>query len=195
MASFNILDLTHWEAWGYLLLTWKQKYSLPTVGNYVVFGNSTGARGKLLINGVKQGGVDVAWTLIFCFRGVTQGWISSVFEMPNVFLISVLSSFSIWNDIIVRVKLVVYDVWLAEDDNIDFLSVGVDIFDRLYFEERPISLPMLPMSTTKQIYDKWDYVRKIDKNRSMWNFWWIFRILFLGYPSPMEKLEKSKNDR
>ena len=26
----------------------------------VVFGNSTGTRGKVVINGVKQGGVDVA---------------------------------------------------------------------------------------------------------------------------------------
>ena len=34
---------------------------------------------------VKQGGVDVALTLIFCFRGVTQEWISSVFDMSDVF--------------------------------------------------------------------------------------------------------------
>ena len=34
---------------------------------------------------VKQGGIDVALTLILCFRGVTQEWISSVFEMSNVF--------------------------------------------------------------------------------------------------------------
>ena len=74
--------------------------------------------------------------------------------MSNVFWIVVLSSFSSWDDIIVRVKLVVYDVWLAEDDNTGFLSVGVDIFDRFYLKERPISLPMVPMSTIKQIYDK-----------------------------------------
>ena len=41
------------------MLTWKHKYSLPTGGNSVVFGNSTGARGKVVINGVKLGGVDV----------------------------------------------------------------------------------------------------------------------------------------
>ena len=41
------------------MLTWKHKYYLPTGGNSVVFGNSTGASGKVLINGVKQGGVDV----------------------------------------------------------------------------------------------------------------------------------------
>ena len=33
-------------------------------------------------------------------------------------------------NIIVGVRLVVYDVWFAEDDNTGFLSVGVDIFDR-----------------------------------------------------------------
>ena len=63
MALFNTLDLTHWEAWGDLMLTWKHKYSLPTRGNYFVFVNSTGARGKVVINGVKWGSVDMAWTL------------------------------------------------------------------------------------------------------------------------------------
>ena len=154
MALFNTLDFTHWEEWGDLLLIWKHKYSLPTGESSVVFGNSTCARGKVVINGVKQGGVYVAWTLIFCFQGVTQEWISSVFEMSDVFLMEVLSSFSSWDDIIVRVKLVVYDVWFAEDDNTGFLSVGMDIFDRLYLKERPISLPMVPMITIKQIYDR-----------------------------------------
>ena len=51
---------------------------------------------------------------------------------------------------------------------------------------------MVIVSTTKQIYDKWDYVRKIDKNQSMWKIWWIIEILCLGYPSPMEKVEKRK---
>ena len=132
MALFDTLDLTHWAAWGDLLFTWKHKYYLPSGGNSVLFGNSTGARGKLVINGVKRGGVDVAWTLIFWFRGVTQEWISSVFEMFDVFWITVLSLCSSWYDIIVRVEVVVYDVWCAEDDNTGFLSVGVDIFDRLY---------------------------------------------------------------
>ena len=68
-----------------MLLTWKHKYYLPTRGNYVVFINSTGVRGKVVINGVKRGGVDVARTLIFCFWGVTQELISSVFEMSDVF--------------------------------------------------------------------------------------------------------------
>ena len=46
---------------------------------------------------VRQGGVDVSWTLIFCFLGVTQEWISSVFEMSNVFWIAVLSLCSSWS--------------------------------------------------------------------------------------------------
>ena len=49
-----------------------------------------------------------------------------------MFWIAVMSLFSSWDDIIVYEKLVVYDVWFAEDDNTGFLSVGVDIFDRLY---------------------------------------------------------------
>ena len=60
----------------------------------------------------------------------------------------------------VCVKLLVWDVWSSEEYRIDLLSVGVDIFDRLYLKERPIYLTMVTMSTMKQIYDKWDYARK-----------------------------------
>ena len=62
-----------------------------------------------------------------------------------------------------RVELPADDVWAAEEDKTGFLSVGVDIFVRLYLKGRPISLPMVPMSTIKRIYDKWDYVRKLTK--------------------------------
>ena len=55
----------------------------------------------------------------------------------------------------VCVELLADDVWAAEDDKTGFLSVGVDIFDQLYFKERPNSLPMVPRSTIKQKYDKW----------------------------------------
>ena len=110
MTLFNTLDLKHWAAWGDLMLTWKHKHSLPTGDNYVVFGNSTGARVKELINAVKRGGIYVAWTLIFYFWGAPQECISSVFKISDVFWISVMSSFSSWYDIIVCVKLVVYDV-------------------------------------------------------------------------------------
>ena len=54
MALFNTLDLTHLLEWGYLLLTGKHKYYLPTGGNCVVFGKSTGVRGKVVINGVSN---------------------------------------------------------------------------------------------------------------------------------------------
>ena len=60
MDLFYTLDLTHLAAWGDLLSTWKHKYYLPSGGKCVVFGNSTGKRGKEVINGVKEGGVDVA---------------------------------------------------------------------------------------------------------------------------------------
>ena len=44
---------------------------------------------------VKQGGVDVARTLILCFWGVTQECISSIFVMSEVFGFAVLSLCSI----------------------------------------------------------------------------------------------------
>ena len=37
-------------------IMWKHKYSLPSGGNCVVFGNSTDKISKVVINGVKQGG-------------------------------------------------------------------------------------------------------------------------------------------
>ena len=132
MTLFNTLDLTHWAAWGDLLSTWKHKYYLPSEGKCAVFGNSTGKRGKVVINGVKRGGVDVDWTLIFYFWGVAQEYILSVFEMLIMFWMEVLSLCWSWWDIIVGVELVVYDVWAAEDDNAGFLSVRLDIFDLLY---------------------------------------------------------------
>ena len=85
-----------------------------------------------MVNGVKRGSVDVAWTLMFFFWVVTQEWISSLFQISDVFWVVFLSSFSSWDDIIVCDKLVVYDVWFAKDDNTGFLSVGVDNFDRIY---------------------------------------------------------------
>ena len=51
-------------------------------------------------------------------------------------------------------ELVVYDVWFAEDDNTGFLSVGLDIFVRLYLKERPISFTMFPMSNINTKYGK-----------------------------------------
>ena len=42
------------------MLIWKHKYYLPTGDNFVVFGKSTGAIGKVVFNRVKRGGVDVS---------------------------------------------------------------------------------------------------------------------------------------
>ena len=66
-----------------------------------------------------------------------------------------LSLLSSLDEMDVHVKLLVDDVWAAEDDKTGFLSVGVDSFDRLYLQERPIILPIVPMSTIKRKYEKW----------------------------------------
>ena len=63
MALFTILDLTHWEAWEYLPLILKHKYSLPAGVNSVVVCNFTGGIGSVAFNGIKIVVVDVAWTL------------------------------------------------------------------------------------------------------------------------------------
>ena len=126
MTLVNTLDLTHWAEWGDFLSTWKHKYYLLSGGKCVVLGNSTGKRGKVVINGVKRGGVVVAWTLIFYFWGVTQEWISYESEMFTLFWMEVMSFCWTWWGIKVGVKLVVYDVWFAENDNMGFLSVGLD---------------------------------------------------------------------
>ena len=55
----------------------------------------------------------------------------------------------------VRVKLLADNVWAAEDNKIGFLSVVVDSFYQLYLKERPIYLPVVPMSTIKRKYEKW----------------------------------------
>ena len=62
---------------------------------------------------------------------------------------------SSWDDMDVHVELLSDDVWAAEDDKTGFLSVGMDIFECLYLKERPISLPMVQISTKKRKYDKW----------------------------------------
>ena len=107
-----------------------------------------------MINGVKRGGVDVAWTLIFYFWGVTQEWISSLFEM---FTLSWLEALPLcWRgwDVIGGFEIVLHDVWFSVDYNNGFLGVGLDNSGRLYLKERPISLPMVPMSTINTKYGK-----------------------------------------
>ena len=66
-----------------------------------------------------------------------------------------MSLLSSWDYMDVRVELLSDDVWAAQYDKMGFLSVGVDIFDRLYLKKQPISLPMVPMSTKKRKFEKW----------------------------------------
>ena len=55
-------------------------------------------------------------------------------------------------EIDVRVKLLSDDVWEAEDDKTGFLCVGVDSFDWMFFEKRPVSLPMIQIITRDKIW-------------------------------------------
>ena len=43
----------------------------------------------------------------------------------------------------VPVELFADDAWASENDKTGILSVGVDIFDRLFLQRRPISLPIM----------------------------------------------------
>ena len=90
--------------------------------------------------------------------------------MCFLFWIAVLSSLSSWDEMKVCVKLLADDAWADEEYKTGFLSVGVDIFDRLYLKEQPIYLPMVTMSIMKRIYDKWDYVIKLNKIEICENF-------------------------
>ena len=80
------------------------------------------------------------------FFGDTRECMSSVFEILLLFLFVLLYLLSSWDDMDVCVELLADDVWEAEYDKTGFLSVGVDIFDWLYYQEQPISLYMVPMS-------------------------------------------------
>ena len=94
---------------------------------------------------------------------VTHDCMSSIFEVLFLFWLVVITLLSSWDEMDVRVELLAGDIWASEYDKIGFLSVGVDIFDELYLKKRPISLPMVKISTIKQIYEKWGYVRKLNK--------------------------------
>ena len=80
-----------------------------------------------------------------------------------LFWFGVLSLLSSCDEVDVCVELLLDDVWVAEEDKTGFLIIAVDIFYQLYLKERPISLHMVKMSIKKLLYDKWDYVRKLNK--------------------------------
>ena len=88
----------------------------------------------------------------------------------------------------VRVELLAYNVWAADDDKTGFLSVGVDISNRLYLIEGTISFPMVPMSTINRKYEKWGQLRKLNKSKCEIFFMNDQNIMF-GY-TPLKKLEK-----
>ena len=75
--------------------------------------------------------------------------------MLFLFWFVVMSLLSSWGEMDVCVELLADDVWSAEDDKTGFLNVEVDSFDQLYLKERPISLPMVQISTIKWKYEKW----------------------------------------
>ena len=79
----------------------------------------------------------------------------SVFEMLFLFWFLVMSLLSSWDEMDVYVKVLADAVWAAEDDITGSLSVGLDIFDKLHLKGRPISLPMVQISTKKRRYEKW----------------------------------------
>ena len=95
----------------------------------------------------------------------------------------------------VCVKLLVDDVWAAEEHKTGFLSVRVHIFYWLYLKERPISFPMVTMSTIKRIYDKWDYVRKLNKIEKCENFdeWSKYYVGLSPLYGKTRKIEKYKS--
>ena len=66
-----------------------------------------------------------------------------------------MSLLSSWDEMDVRVELLADDVWAAEDDKTGFLSVEVNIFESAIFYKRPISLPMVQISTLKRKYKEW----------------------------------------
>ena len=113
------------------------------------------------------------WVDIICIWGILVFWIA---------LLSPLSS---WDDMIVRVKLLVYGVWVDEEEKTGFLSVGVNIFDQLYLKKRPIYLTMVTMSTIKQIYAIWDYVGKLNKIE-IWFFFINNQNILFGLSAPKE---------
>ena len=92
---------------------------------------------------------------------------SYLFEVFFLFWFAVMSLLSSWDEMDVPVELLAYNVWTAEDHKTGLSSVGVDIFDSLFLKERPISLPMVPMSTIKRKYEMRFYLWMI----KIYNFW------------------------
>ena len=91
----------------------------------------------------------------------------------------------------VRVKLLAYDVWVAEDDKMGFLSIGVDIFDQLYLKELPISLPKVKNIGIKRNYENEDNW-KSSTNRNM-RFFYEWSKYYVWLNPPYRKTWKIEN--
>ena len=108
----------HRAAWDISYVNQKTQKHLTMRGNLFFVCNLIDVRKSVAFNGIK-------WV-------VTHQWMSSVFEMLFLFWFLVMYLLSSWDEMDVHVELLADDVWEAEDDITGSLSVGVDIFDRLY---------------------------------------------------------------
>ena len=70
-------------------------------------------------------------------------------------------------EIDVRVELLADDLWEANDDKPGFLIVGLDSFDQLFLHKLPMSLPMVENSNKNQKYDKWEYMKGMNKSKNV----------------------------
>ena len=81
-------------------------------------------------------------------------WLTTFYIGNIVYLAKIVRALSSNKIVFLHFCKKVYDVWFSEDDNTGFLSVGLDIFGRLYLKEQPISFPMVLMSTINTKYGK-----------------------------------------
>ena len=125
-----------------------------------------------------------------CFCGVTNEGMSSIFEMLFLFWLAVMYLLSSWDEIDVRVKWLVDDVWESEDDKTCFLSVGVDSFDRLFLKNDQFPCPRWKLVLKNENMINKDK-REISKNWKMIFFdeWWKY-IFWLDPLQKRSKIEK-----
>ena len=150
IASFSVCQLTHWAAWGDLLLIWKHNYYLPARGNCFVLLNST------ITN-------TVIWFLL-CYTWVDVifiGGVVLVLVCSNAFIIKLR-----WYGYLCQITCRWCISILSWYNN--FLECWSGYFDRLYLKELPISLPMLQINTIKRkiweirISEKYQQIEKCD---------------------------------
>ena len=114
---------------------------------------------------------------------------SSIFKVLFLFWFVVISLLSSSYETDVRVELIAYDVWAAEDYKTGLLSVGVDIINRYYLEKQQISLPIVQISTIRQKIrneDKWE----ISTYRNMIYIFHEWSKYYVGLYPPYGKTRK-----